>query len=704
MSHRRRPRPSQAAKPEFAPVRPQLTARTAPRTRLRSVDVAIGVCLIAATVLVYAQVGTHGFLTHDDPEYVTANPHVTSGLTAAGAAWALTAGHDANWFPLTWLSHMADVQVFGLNAGAHHLDSVALHAISAVLLFGLFRRMTGARWPSALVACLFALHPLHVESVAWVAERKDVLSGLFWMLTLTAYVGYVERPGRLRYALVLAAFGLGLMAKSMIVTLPFVLLLLDWWPLGRWSPAPNRPMARAALVPLIREKLPLLALSAAVSVVTFFVQRSAGAVASVDAVPLVERMANAVVSYEVYVRDMIWPAGLAVFYPLRPVETSALILAAILIVAISAGVVRAARRRPYLAVGWFWYLGTLVPVIGLIQVGSQSHADRYTYIPSIGITVAAAWGLAEIAGRWPRFRMVVAGLAAAACAAAGVVTWRQLPYWQNSESLFEHAIEVTGDNYVAHFNLGLVRRSEGRLDRALAHYERAVMIRPAYPEAQNNIAEILIAENRISEALPHVAEALRLRPDLVDAQVNLGIASTATGRAEAAEAAFRSAVRLAPNNAQALEGLGRALSELGRPDEGIRYLTEAVRLEPDRPAPHAGLAAALVRAGRANEANTEFSTAIRLQPASPQAHFDLGTLLVGQARLSEAASEFAEAVRLKPDYVRARVNLGSALASLGKYDEAIAQFTEALRLQPDLTEARRNLEYALELRARATAR
>jgi tetratricopeptide (TPR) repeat protein len=658
------------ARSEPGPIRPPKPSPTASRTRLQSVDIAIGVCLIAATILVYAQVRTHGFLTHDDPEYVTANPHVTAGLTVSGAAWALTAGHDANWFPLTWLSHMADVQMFGVNAGAHHLDNVAIHLLSAVLLFFLFRRMTGARWPSALVACLFALHPLHVESVAWVAERKDVLSGLFWMLTLWAYVGYVERPGRGRYALVLGAFALGLMAKSMIVTLPFVLLLIDWWPLGRWSAAPDRRSAVAALVPLVREKLPLLALSALVSVVTFFVQRSAGAVASIDAVPLGERVANAVVSYAVYLRELVWPARLAVFYPLRPADASVVIAAAAIVLALSALVVRAARRRPYLAVGWFWYLGTLVPVIGLIQVGSQSHADRYTYIPSIGITVAAAWGLAEIASRWPRYRMVVAGLAAAACVAAGVVTWRQLPYWKNSESLFEHAIDVTGENDVAHFNLGLVRRSEGRLDDALAHYERAVKIRPTYAEAHNNIAEILIAENRIPEALPHIADALRLRPDLVDAQVNLGIASATAGRPDAAEAAFRSAVRLAPDNAEALEGLCRTLSGLGRPEEGIPFLKDAVRLD----------------------------------PADPQAHFDLGTLLAGQDRLSEAASEFAQAVHLKPDYVKARVNLGSALASLGRYDEAIVQFTEALRLKPDLTEARRNLEYAVELRARVIAR
>jgi protein O-mannosyl-transferase len=704
MSHRRRPRPSHTARPEPDPIRPPLPSPTAHRAHLQRVDVAIGVCLIAATLLAYAQVGTHGFLTHDDPEYVTANAHVTAGLTASGVAWALTTGHDANWFPLTWLSHMADVQLFGVNAGAHHLDSLALHLISAVLLFLVFRRMTGARWPSALVACLFALHPLHVESVAWVAERKDVLSGLFWMLTLWAYVGYVERPGRGRYALVLAAFALGLMAKSMIVTLPFVLLLLDWWPLGRWSAAPDRRGGLAAMAPLVREKVPLLALAAAVSVVTFFVQRAAGAVVSIDAVPFGERLANAVVSYAVYLREMIWPTRLAIFYPLRPVDAWAVVSAAAVVIAISAVVVRAAARHPYLAVGWFWYLGTLVPVIGLIQVGSQAHADRYTYIPSIGITVAVAWGLVEIAGRWPRVRVIVAAFAALACAGAGVVTWRLLPYWQDSTSLFSHAIDVTGDNYVAEFNLGLVGRSEGRLDAALSRYERAVQLRPTYAEAHNNIAEILIAENRIPEALPHVAEALRLRPDLVDAQVNLGIASAATGHPDAAEAAFRQAVRAAPNDAQALEGLGRALSELGRPEEGIPFLTEAVRLEPDRPGPHAGLAAALARAGRGDDARAEFSTAVRLQPASPQAHFDLGTLLAGQGSLGDAVRELDEAVRLKPDYVKARVNLGSALASLGRYDEAIAQFTEALRLQPDLAEARRNLEYAETLRARAVAR
>ncbi len=703
MSQRRRSRPTHAARPEPSPARQPLAASSARRTPLGRIDLAIAVALVAATLLVYAQVRTHGFLNYDDPDYVTANPHVSAGLTTAGAAWAFTTGHDANWFPLTWLSLMADVQVFGLNAGAHHLVSVVLHLLSALLLFAVFRRMTGTRWPPALVACLFALHPLHVESVAWVAERKDVLSGLFWMLTLLAYARYVGRPGRGRYALVLAAFGLGLMAKSMLVTLPLVLLLLDWWPLGRWSPTAGR-RALATVVPLIREKLPLLALSAAMSAVTFLVQRSAGAVASVDTVPPGERLANAVMSYAVYLRDMVWPARLAIFYPLRPIDPWAALVSAALVAAVTIAVVREAGRRPYLTVGWLWYLGTLVPVIGLIQVGSQSHADRYTYIPSIGITLAAAWGLADIARRWPRYRMALAGLAAAACVAAGVVTWRLLPSWRTSDAVFTHAIESTGANYVAEFNLGMVQRSEGHLDAALARYERALAIRPAYAEAQNNIAEILIVRNRAPEAMPHLAEALRLRPGLVDAHINLGVASAEAGRPDAAAAAFRDALRLDPENAQALAGLGRALARLGQSDEGIRLLAEAARRAPDSPDIHAGLATALALAGRSSEARAEFAAAIRLQPANAQAHFDLGTLLARDQQWSEAAGEFGEAVRLQPDYVRARVNLGSSLATLGRYDEAIAQFSEALRLQPNLDEARRNLDYARELQTRAAKR
>ena len=704
MSHRRRSQPSHAAKPDPDPARPPLVVSPVPSTRLRWVDLAIVIALALATTLVYAQVRTHGFLTHDDPEYVTANPHVLQGLTSSGVAWAFTTGHDGNWFPLTWLSHMTDVQAFGVNAGAHHLVSLVLHLLSALLLFLVLRRMTGARWRSALVACLFALHPLHVESVAWVAERKDVLSGLFWMLTLLAYARYVERPGRGRYTVVLAAFGLGLMTKSMLVTLPLVLLLLDWWPLGRWSPTSGRRRIPATLVPLVREKLPLLALSATLSVVTFFAQRSGGTVASLDAAPLSERAANAVVSYVIYLRDLIWPVRLVIFYPLRPIDPWTALVAAAVIVAVSIGVVRAAASRPYLTVGWCWYLGTLVPVIGLIQVGSQSHADRYTYIPSIGIAVAAAWGLAEIVRRWSGLRMVVAGLAAAACLAAGVATWRLLPYWRTSEALFTHAIEARGDNYVAEFNLGLVRRSEGRLDEALAHYERAAAIRPSYPEAQNNIAEVLIVANRVPEALPHLAEALRLRPDLVDAHFNLGAASLEAGRPDAAAAAFRDALRLAPGNARVLTGLGRSLSQLRQLDEGIRLLQEAARREPDSPEAHGALATSLALAGRSRDARTEFAIAIRLQPANAQVHFDLGTLLAGEDRMSDAAGEFAEAVRLQPDYVRARVNLGSSLAAMGRYDEAIAQFTEALRLQPDLDEARRNLEVASDLKARAAKR
>ena len=666
MSHRRQTRRSRAAAANTGGDRPP--AR--PPAPVRWIDVAIGAVLVVATLLVYAQVRTHGFLTHDDPEYVTANAHVLSGLTASGAAWALGTTHDANWFPLTWLSHMADVQAFGLDAGAHHLVSVGLHLLTAILLFASLRRMTGARWPAALAACLFALHPLRVESVAWVAERKDVLSGFFWMLTLLAYAGYVGRPSRRRYLLVLAAFGLGLMSKSMIVTLPFVLLLVDWWPLARWDPTSGRRPALASLAPLVREKLPLLALSAVVSAVTFAAQRSAGAVAAIDTVPLSERLANAVVSYVVYLRDMVWPTRLAVFYPLRPVGVPAVLAATVVLVGLSALAVRAARRRPYLAVGWFWYLGTLVPVIGLIQVGSQSRADRYTYIPSIGVALALAWALAELVGRRPRLKPVVAGIAVAALAGLALSTWRLLPFWQTSDALFEHAMAVTGENYVAEFNLGLVRRSEGRLGEALEHYQRAAAIRPAYAEAQNNIAEILIALGRAPEALPHLSEALRTRPDLLDARVNRGVASAAPGRLDAAESAFREALRLAPDNPQALAGLGDALAREGRPSEALAELAAAVRLQPD----------------------------------NAQLHYNLGSLLASGDRMSEAAGEFAAAVRLEPDDVRSRVNLGSALAALGRYDEAIAQFTEALRLDPGLEAARRNLEQARALQAEAPKR
>ena len=647
-------------------------------------DFWISLALLIATLAVYSQVRDFDFTNYDDPDYVTENQHVRQGLSAGGLAWAFTSAFAANWFPLTWLSHMLDVQLFGLQSGFHHLTNVVLHAIGAVLLFALFNRMTGDRWRSAFVAFVFALHPLHVESVAWIAERKDVLCALFWFLTLLAYVRYTERPTVGRYALVLAAFCCGLMSKPMIVTLPFVALLLDYWPLGRIP-----KMAKKAAL----EKLPLLGLSAIASVVTYLVQQRGGAVLSSDHISLQLRIANVAISYFVYILKFFRPANLAVFYPYpSSFPVWQIVPAAIILVGVTGLVLAAKRRRPYLAVGWLWYLGTLVPVIGLVQVGLQSRADRYTYIPLIGISIMLAWAVPK------QSALLVA--AASACAAMFVVTWLNVQHWRNSTTLFQHAIDVTNDNYVAHNNLGLALRQQGHPDQAIEHFERALAIRPVFSEAQNNLGDALLSKGRPDDALPHIHEALRLQPDSAAAHVNLGTALLKRGDAGAAVDQYRIAIKLQPDDAGAHAGLGIALTEIGNYPDALSELTGALRLKPEDANARYNFGRLLGLMGRTDEAIVQLTETIRLQPDNAEAHFNLGTALAAQDKLNQAAGEFRIAVRLKPDYARAHFNLGSALANLGRLDEAIREFSEVLRIDPSSKAARESLDYCRELQGR----
>ena len=471
------------------------TPKPAAKPRPRA-DLWICLLLLAAIFGVYAQSRHFAFVNYDDPDYVTANPHVRQGITADGALWALTSTEAANWFPVTRLSHMLDVQLFGMDAGWHHLVSVLIHAVASVLLFLFLMRATGARSPSAFVAFVFALHPLHVESVAWVAERKDVLCALFWFLALWAYV----RGWR---ALVIVAFVLGLMSKPMIVTLPLTLLLLDVWPLKRGL--------------RVREKLPLFALAAAGAVVTIVVQRAGGAVNPAALFGL----GNALVSYVVYVAKTFWLAGLAVFYP-YPAQLALwrVALAVTALAAMSWQVVRLYRVRPYLAVGWFWFLGTLVPVIGIVRAGEQARADRYMYVPMIGLAVMIAWGGADLLRRWPRLRTALAIGACAACAGAA---WAQAGYWRNSETLFAHALEVTTDNYIAEHNLGTYLTDQpGRLPEAVAHLERAVHLEPQSGQAHSDLGIALAGTpGRLEDAIAEFRTAMRLRPDSEVPHINM---------------------------------------------------------------------------------------------------------------------------------------------------------------------------------------
>jgi tetratricopeptide (TPR) repeat protein len=592
---------------------------------------------------------------------------------------------------------MLDRELFGWDAGADHMVNLALHVLSSLLLFLLLTRMTrttvSAVWPSAFVAFAFALHPLHVESVAWIAERKDVLSALFFLMTIWAYLNYVDRPAAWRYVLVAIAFACALLSKSMTVTLPFVLLLLDFWPLKRWP--------RSAAGRLLIEKIPLIALAIAASIVTFLVQRGGGAVIAGGLLPIDLRIENALASYAVYLLKFFRPSNLAVFYPYGEIPAWQAILAGVALAAITVFVIVERRNRPYLATGWFWYLGTLVPVIGLVQVGAQSRADRYTYLPMIGIAIMLAWGASDLAQRHPSLKLAIAGIAVALCASWMVLTWSNLQSWRNSVALFQHAIDATRDNYVAYSNLGAALRREGRIDAAVPYFERALSIKPHFADAHNGLGEALLAEGRVDEAEPHVTEAVRLEPQSASAHVNLAATLSKRGDSRAAAAEYRTALQLDPDSAEAHCGLGVALAEQGRTEEALAQLYESVRIDPGYADAHYNLGRLLGLQGRAEEAITQFSETVRLQPGNPEAHYNLGLALAGRGGMKEATDQFRAAVELKPGYVNARFNLASALANLEDYDEAIAQFQALLRIAPDFKPARDSLAQAIALRDEA---
>ncbi len=537
---------------------------------------AVGLALALLVTGVFAEVGTHPFAPLDDRDYVQENPVVREGLTWAGVRWALTTRHASNWHPLTWLSHMLDVELFGMRPGPHHLVSVGLHAAGTVALFLALVALTGTRWPSALAAALFAAHPLHVESVVWIAERKDVLSTLLGLLALLAWRRYARRPSVGRYLPVAGLFALGLLAKPMLVTLPLVLLLLDVWPLGRLGPQ-GFSAGRAAR--LAFEKVPLLALSAAAAALTLAAQRGGATLVSLRRLPLAERLDGALASYLAYLRQTVWPAGLAVYYPREAGASAAWLTAAAAAVLLGAtAATLLARRRPWLAVGWLWYLGTLVPVIGLVQAGLQARADRYTYLPLVGIFIAAAWELARAARGRRAAAVAVAGAAAvAAVAACAVASRAQVSRWRDPETLLASAIAATGDNWLAQLNLGVSLLDRGRPAEALRHLEEARRLQPWYAGAYYNLGLANMKLGRLELAVGYYVKAVRLDPSDPETRNNLGTALDSLGRYEEAVEQYRAAVRLKPH-AASYENLARTLRRLGRRDEAAAALGEARRL------------------------------------------------------------------------------------------------------------------------------
>ena len=613
-------------------------------------------CLLlgVATLLVYAPLFKAQFIGYDDPSVVYENPNVTRGLTLQGIGWAFTHSQIGHWDPLTTISHMTACQLFGLKSGYHHLINVLLHCTGAILLLIVLIQMTGARLRSAFVAALFALHPLRVESVAWVTERKDVLSGVFFMLTLWAYLRYVrggDSRRAIRYLLVMTFFALGLMSKSMLVTLPFVLLLLDYWPL-------NRMTNLRAGVSLFIEKIPLFALSAAAGVAQILADREYIVSAGVLSLPV--RIANAVFAYIAYIGKMICPIKLAIIYPynLHPsfVQVGATALSLVLI---TAYVIILARRLPWLAVGWLWFLGTLVPVIGIIQSGALAMADRYTYIPVVGLFIVVAWGVNEIlnatgigvTARWLCAACVVAVLS--------TVTRMQLQYWQNTTALFAHAIENTADNDIAQTVLGVALANQHRYDEAIEHYSEALRIQPRSPKAWNNLGLSLVATHRMEEGIN----------------------------------AYRNALHLEPAYAEAHNNLATALGQSGKMDEAVREFNESLRLKPDDAGAENNLAIILGRANRLDEAADHFSKAIRLDPQSAGTRFNLGNLYMNHGRPDDALAQYSEAIRLRPAFVDAHCNAALILQSQGNMADAVRHYKAALRVKPDHVPAMNSLAW-----------
>jgi tetratricopeptide (TPR) repeat protein len=657
-----------------------------PRTAVRT-NWIVAALLAGGTALLFAHVAVHPFIYFDDNRYLTENPVVQAGLSWHGLGWAFTTLHASNWHPLTWLSHMLDVQLFGMSPGAHHLVNVAFHAANAALLFLVLARMTGARGRSAFVAILFAIHPLHVESVAWVAERKDVLSTFFGLLALGAYARYVERPSLRAYALVAVGFAASLLAKPMWVTFPFLLLLLDLWPLRRFEgrrplSLPSPPVGervddtectahRASREGrgegwLLLEKAPLFALVLASSIVTMVAQNHGGAMTGSE-LGLGPRLGNAAISYAKYLGKTFWPEPLAIFYP-HPgdaVPMGQAAAATLLLCAVTAAALWQARRLPFLTVGWLWFLGTLVPVIGIVQVGGQAMADRYTYLPIVGLFIAVSWGAHRLLGTW-RDGVPLRAMAAIGAVVLCAATWRQLGFWDDHDKLFRHTIEVTPDNALAQATLAEGLRHEGRLDDALPHAEEAVRINPSSAKHWNNLAMLHMDQGRLEQARDELLQSTRVEPDYALGWSNLGQVELDLGQLDAAAQALQQAIRLTPEDSKAWNRMGQLQLRLGDTQGALAAYRQAVRLQPDYAAAWTNLAVLCQGTGVVAEAGDAFATVTRIQPENPIAWRNLGVFLAKNGQPAEAARAFQRALQLKPGDPDLLQRLALAQAALGR--------------------------------------
>jgi tetratricopeptide (TPR) repeat protein len=634
----------------------------------------------AAVLAVYGAALHCGFVNYDDPAYVTENWHVQHGLNAQSVRWAFTTDTASNWHPLTWLSHILDGQLYGLQPAGHHLTSLLLHAANSVLLLLLLNRLTGALWQSAFVAALFALHPLRVESVVWISERKDVLSAFFCMLSVGAYVRYAEefkvQPAfakatagksskfKVLYGLSLVCFALGLMAKPMLVTLPFVLLLLDYWPLGRLGFGPKfswRPVV---------EKIPFFVLAAGSSLVTFMVQDRTGAVASLARFPFGVRLANVPVAYVRYLTMNFWPADLAAFYPSVGWPAGKIIGAVALLAGITGLALWRARAAPYWAVGWFWFLGMLVPTIGLVQVGGQSLADRYTYLPSIGLWIMVAWGLHDLASRRPRLREAMTMAAGLVAVLFALLAGRQTEVYKDSGTLWEATLRSDPNCLMAHNLLSRWFIDQGQWEQALEHCRKARAILPNDPTVHDDLSRIFLHQGKVDEAIAEGLQSIQAQPRSEDNRQTLARAYLEKGDFAAAAASCR----------------------------------EAIRIKPSAPEAWCNLGYALLQQGQVAEATAAYQRALELNPDAALAHNDLGNIFLRQRRTDEAMAQFQRAVELNPSFAEAHYNLAGILAYRGRLDEAIAHCQKAVEIQPSLAAARERLASLIATRERNNVR
>jgi len=645
-----------------------------------------------ATLALYLPSVGHEFIDYDDQQYVTDNLRVRAGLGWESVGWAF-GYHAGNWHPLTWLSHMLDCQLYGLKAGGHHLTNLLLHAVNAMLLFLGLSRMTKILWRSAAVAALFAWHPLHVESVAWVAERKDLLCACFWLLTMGAYARYAEAtellpagsgsraPVRQWYALALGAFALALMSKPMAVTLPFVLLLLDYWPLHR--------LGRKRVMRLLGEKLPFFALSLVTCALTLAAQKLA--IVSTRGLPVSERLLHAIVAYAHYLGTLFVPRGLAVYYPYETGTWLTVMLATGVLAAITVLAWSQAGRRPYLATGWLWYLGTLVPVIGLVQVGDQAWADRYTYLPSIGAFIGIVWLGAELIPQ----KKVLATIAGTLGVALLAGTTLQLRHWQNTRTLFTHAEQVTRNNHMAVTLLGSLLAKEGKYDEAMACYRQALSYRSNYAEVHFFLGHALDQQGKLDEAIAEYNRALASGQIREQTHIFLGVALGKQKKTNEAAAHYRAALELDPESAVAHNNLARLLQTQGRLDEAHMHYTQAVKLDPSLAPARNNFGILLLQQGKLAEGAAQLREAVRLNPQDPESQFNLALALNQQGRWQEAAEFFARTVSANSTDPNAHYQFGLALARLGRTREAMSRFASALLIQPDFPNALDGLAWIL---------